>query len=40
VTLTLLEDDHQLIRSLPEIWDAMAPFLELRNAAAGEAGRT
>jgi pimeloyl-ACP methyl ester carboxylesterase len=29
VTLSLLDDDHQLIASLPTMWDAMAPFLGL-----------
>jgi hypothetical protein len=29
VTLSLLEDDHQLIASLPKIWDSVAPFLGL-----------
>ena len=29
VTLSLLEDDHQLIASLPAIWDGIAFFLEL-----------
>jgi pimeloyl-ACP methyl ester carboxylesterase len=29
VTLSLLEDDHQLIASLPRLWDAAAPFLDL-----------
>ena len=29
VTLTLLDDDHQLIASLPTIWAATAPFLGL-----------
>jgi uncharacterized protein len=27
VTLSLLEDDHQLIASLPRIWNDVAPFL-------------
>lgn len=27
VTLSLLDDDHQLIASLPRIWDDVAPFL-------------
>jgi len=27
VTLSLLDDDHQLIASLPRMWDAVAPFL-------------
>jgi pimeloyl-ACP methyl ester carboxylesterase len=27
VTLSLLDDDHQLIASLPRIWQAVAPFL-------------
>lgn len=29
VELALLDDDHQLIASLPRIWDGMARFLEL-----------
>ena len=29
VTLSLVEDDHQLIASLPRIWDSVAPFLDL-----------
>lgn len=29
VQLTLLEDDHSLIASLPHIWDALPPFLGL-----------
>ncbi len=29
VTLTLLDDDHQLIASLPRIWTDVAAFLEL-----------
>lgn len=29
VTLTLLDDDHQLMASLPRIWDEMATFLGL-----------
>jgi uncharacterized protein len=29
VTLSLVDDDHQLIASLPRIWDAAAPFLGL-----------
>jgi uncharacterized protein len=28
VTLSLLDDDHQLIASLPRMWDSMAAFLE------------
>jgi pimeloyl-ACP methyl ester carboxylesterase len=28
VTLSLLEDDHQLIASLPKMWDSIALFLE------------
>ena len=27
VTLSLLDDDHQLIASLPRIWHDVAPFL-------------
>ena len=29
VTLSLLDDDHQLIASLPRIWEGVADFLEL-----------
>jgi len=29
VTLSLVEDDHQLIASLPRIWNDVQPFLEL-----------
>ena len=29
VTLSLLDDDHQLIASLPRIWENLAPFLGL-----------
>ena len=29
VTLSLLDDDHQLTASLPRIWDGMAHFLGL-----------
>jgi pimeloyl-ACP methyl ester carboxylesterase len=29
VTLSLLDDDHQLTASLPRIWDGVAPFLGL-----------
>jgi len=29
VTLSLLDDDHQMITSLPRIWDGLEPFLEL-----------
>jgi uncharacterized protein len=29
VTLSLLDDDHQLIASLPRIWNDVQPFLEL-----------
>ena len=29
VTLTLLDDDHQLIASLPRIWNDVRPFLGL-----------
>jgi pimeloyl-ACP methyl ester carboxylesterase len=29
VTLSLLDDDHQLIASLPRIWDGVTHFLEL-----------
>lgn len=30
VALTLLDDDHQLVASLPRIWKDAVPFLELR----------
>jgi hypothetical protein len=30
VTLSLLDDDHQLISSLPRIWQDVQPFLGLR----------
>ena len=30
VTLTLVDDDHQLISSLPRIWSAVRPFLGLQ----------
>jgi pimeloyl-ACP methyl ester carboxylesterase len=30
MTLTLLDDDHRLLASLPRIWESMAPFLELK----------
>jgi len=29
VTLSLLDDDHQLLASLPRIWNDVAPFLDL-----------
>lgn len=29
VTLSLLDDDHQLVASLPRIWESVAPFLGL-----------
>lgn len=29
VTLSLLDDDHQLLASLPRMWDSMEPFLGL-----------
>ncbi len=29
VTLSLLDDDHQLVKSLPRIWEGVAPFLGL-----------
>ncbi len=29
VTLSLLDDDHQLIASLPRMWNDVAPFLGL-----------
>jgi len=31
VTLSLLDDDHQLMASLPRMWDAMQPFLGLTD---------
>ena len=31
VTLSLLDDDHQLIQSLPRIWDGVAEFLGLTS---------
>jgi uncharacterized protein len=31
VTLTLLDDDHQLTASLPVIWNAVEPFLDLTS---------
>jgi pimeloyl-ACP methyl ester carboxylesterase len=38
VALTLLEDDHQLVRSLPDIWDGISAFLGLRiDAKDGDA---
>jgi hypothetical protein len=30
MTLTLLDDDHRLLASLPRIWESMAPLLELK----------
>ena len=33
VTLSLLEDDHQLIASLPRIWNDVQPFLGLTSEA-------
>ena len=30
VTLTLLDDDHQLLASLPRIWNDVRPFLGLK----------
>jgi hypothetical protein len=29
VTLSVLDDDHQLVASLPRIWNDVAPFLGL-----------
>jgi len=29
VTLSLLDDDHQLVASLPRMWNDMTPFLGL-----------
>lgn len=31
VALTLLDDDHQLVSSLPRIWEGISTFLELRT---------
>jgi pimeloyl-ACP methyl ester carboxylesterase len=31
VTVSLLDDDHQLIASLPRMWDSIAEFLELNT---------
>ncbi len=31
VTLSLLDDDHQLVASLPRMWDQMLPFLGLTD---------
>ena len=33
VTLTLLDDDHQMISSLPRIWEGISAFLDLRPDA-------
>ena len=30
VTLSLLDDDHQLTKSLPRIWEGVSAFLELK----------
>jgi pimeloyl-ACP methyl ester carboxylesterase len=30
VTLSLLDDDHQLTNSLPQIWDGVSAFLEMK----------
>ena len=30
VTLSLLDDDHQLTNSLPRIWDGISAFLEMK----------
>ena len=30
VTLSLIEDDHQLTDSLPRIWDGVSAFLEMK----------
>jgi pimeloyl-ACP methyl ester carboxylesterase len=38
VALTLLDDDHQLIRSLPRIWEGIAAFLDLRGDANKDVG--
>jgi pimeloyl-ACP methyl ester carboxylesterase len=39
VTLTLLDDDHQLISSLPRIWEGISAFLDLRPNAQKDVGR-
>jgi len=31
VTLSLLDDDHQLVASLPRIWDGISDFMELHD---------
>jgi uncharacterized protein len=31
VTLRMLDDDHQLVKSLPQIWNGMMPFLGLTS---------
>lgn len=31
VTLSLLEDDHQMAASLPRMWESIGPFLELSD---------
>jgi len=31
MTLTLLDDGHRLVASLPRIWKGVAPFLELED---------
>jgi hypothetical protein len=36
VTLSLLDDDHQLTASLPRIWDSLRPFLDIGDASAPE----
>jgi hypothetical protein len=30
VTLSLLDDDHQLTNNLPQIWDGVSAFLEMK----------
>jgi hypothetical protein len=39
VTLTLLDDDHQLISSLPRIWEGISAFLDLRPNVQKDVGR-
>jgi len=39
VSLSLLEDDHQLIASLPRIWDGMSAFLEVGPDPGGAEGK-
>lgn len=39
VALTLLEDDHQLIQSLPLIWKAVAAFLDVKKSTEINVGK-